>query len=144
MRTSSSMVTQSWSWRWPHGSERRRRSASEASRKRGSGKRSAQSWKADARLSSSATAASPWRPVMFDTPEELLRKIRLGEDTSLECKAVSFKGDRVSEPRRHDLADEIAAIANTAEGVIVLGVDDKTKEILGVPVARLDLLERTI
>jgi len=81
---------------------------------------------------------------MFDSPEELLRKIRLGEDTSLEYKAVGFKGDRVSEPRRDDLADEIAAIANTAEGVMVLGVDDKTKEILGVPVARLDLLERTI
>jgi len=81
---------------------------------------------------------------MFDSPEELLRKIRLGEDTSLEYKAVGFKGDRVSEPRRDDLADRIAAIANTAEGVIVLGVDDKTKEILGVPVARLDLLERSI
>jgi len=81
---------------------------------------------------------------MFDSPEELLRKIRLGEDTSLECKAVGFKGDRVSEPRRDDLADEIAAIANTAEGVLVLGVDDKTKEITGVPVARLDLLESTI
>ncbi len=81
---------------------------------------------------------------MFDSPEELLRKIRLGEDTSLEHKAVGFKGDRVSAPKRDDLADEIAAMANTADGVIVVGVDDKTKEILGVPVARLDALESFI
>ena len=81
---------------------------------------------------------------MFDSAEELSRKIRLGEDTSLECKAVIFRGHRVSEPARDDLADEIAAIANTAEGAVVLGVDDKTKEILGIPVARLDLLERFV
>ena len=81
---------------------------------------------------------------MFDSAEELSRKIRLGEDTSLECKAVIFKGHRVSGPARGDLADEIAAIANTAEGVVVLGVDDKTKEVFGIPVTRLDLLERFV
>lgn len=81
---------------------------------------------------------------MFDSPEELLRKIRLGEDTSLEYKAVTFRGDGVSEFRRDELADMIAAIANTADGVVVFGVDDKTREILGIPVARLELLEKFI
>lgn len=81
---------------------------------------------------------------MFDSPEELLQKIRLGEDTPLELKAVSFRGDRVADPRRDDLADEIAAIANTHDGVLVLGVDDKTRDILGVPIERLDALERFV
>ena len=47
---------------------------------------------------------------MYDSPEELLGKIRLGEDTPLELKAVDFRGQRVHEPARDDLADEIAAI----------------------------------
>lgn len=81
---------------------------------------------------------------MYDSPEELLGKIRLGEDTSLEFKAVFFRGDRVKEPSRDDLADEIAAIANTAGGVLVLGVDDKTKAILGISVKHLEVVERYV
>ena len=78
---------------------------------------------------------------MFDTPEELLEKIRLGEDTSLELKAVRFKGHRVAEPERDKLADEIGAIANTHDGVLVLGVDDKTRDIEGIPLDRLEAVE---
>ncbi|MEW6219850.1 MAG: ATP-binding protein [Thermodesulfobacteriota bacterium] len=81
---------------------------------------------------------------MFDSPEELLRKIRLGEDTSLELKTVRFRGHRVSEPKRDDLADELAAIANTRDGVLVLGVDDKTREIDGLSAAHLEAAERYI
>ncbi|OGR04293.1 MAG: transcriptional regulator [Deltaproteobacteria bacterium RIFOXYA12_FULL_61_11] len=81
---------------------------------------------------------------MFDSREELLQKIRLGEDTSLELKTVRFKGDRLSAPAREDLADEIAAIANTHDGVLVLGVDDKTRDIDGIPVERLEAVERLI
>ena len=81
---------------------------------------------------------------MFDSPEELLQKIRLGEDTSLELKVVQFRGNRVSEPRRDDLADELAAIANTHDGVLVLGVDDKTHDIIGIPEDRLEVAERYV
>ena len=81
---------------------------------------------------------------MYDSPEELLGKIRLGEDTSLELKAVDFRGQRVAEPARDDLADEIAAIANTRDAVLVLGVDNKTRDILGIPVERLDVAERFV
>ncbi len=81
---------------------------------------------------------------MFDSPEELLQKIRLGEDTSLELKTVRFRGNRVAEPRRDELADELAAIANTHDGVLVLGVDDKTRDIDGIPVDRLEAVERYV
>jgi ATP-dependent DNA helicase RecG len=85
-----------------------------------------------------------WRYEMYDSPEELIRKIRLGEDTSLEYKAVKFRGGRVAEPKRDDLADEIAAMANTADGVLVLGVDDKTREFIGIPIERLEVVERFV
>ena len=81
---------------------------------------------------------------MFNSPEELLQKIRLGEDTSLELKAIRFRGDRVSGPKRNELADEFAAIANTHDGVAVLGVDDKTRDIIGIPLDHLDVVERFV
>jgi len=50
----------------------------------------------------------------------------------------------VSAPKRDELADEIGAIANTHDGVLVLGVDDKTRDILGIPVERLEAVERYV
>jgi len=39
------------------------------------------------------------------------------------------------------MADELAAMANTATGVILLGVDDKSKSIIGIPMDKLDVVE---
>jgi ATP-dependent DNA helicase RecG len=81
---------------------------------------------------------------VFDSPEELLRKIQLGEDSVLELKEVRLRGDKIAGPTRDDLADELAAMANTADGVCVLGVDDRTREIVGIPLERLDAVERFV
>ncbi|QDV91809.1 Divergent AAA domain protein [Phycisphaerae bacterium RAS2] len=81
---------------------------------------------------------------MFDTREQLQEKIRLGEDSLLECKAMTFAGDKIKGPKRDDVADELAAFANASGGVVVLGVEDKTREILGIPAERLDLAERFV
>ena len=81
---------------------------------------------------------------MFDNRKELIDKIRLGEDTFLEYKEVRFAGGRVTEPNRNSLADELAAFANRRGGVFVLGVEDDTREILGIPLDRLDLVERFV
>lgn len=77
---------------------------------------------------------------MFNSAAELLEKIRLGEDSFLELKEVRFAGQRVSAPHRDSLADELAAFANGRGGACVLGVDD-AREVLGVPLDRLDLVE---
>ena len=81
---------------------------------------------------------------MFDSAAELLEKIRLGEDSFLELKEVRFTGQRVTGPRQDaltdDLADELAAFANGRGGVCVLGVDD-AREVIGVPLEKLDVLE---
>ena len=85
-----------------------------------------------------------WRDVMFDSTEELLKKIRSAEDTLFEIKAVRFKGGKVVGPRRDELADEISAFANTRGGVILLGVDDKSREIVGISPDRIEAVERYI
>ena len=78
---------------------------------------------------------------MFNTVEELLKQISLGEDSSLELKDLRYKGTQIIEPNRNSMADELAAMANTANGVFVLGVDDKTRLITGIPTEKLDYVE---
>ncbi len=78
---------------------------------------------------------------MFDSEIELLRQIRLGEDSRLELNEVRFAGDRVTGPTRDGLADELAAFANAEGGVCLLGVSDSPREVVGVRLENLDLLE---
>ena len=75
---------------------------------------------------------------MFDTKAELLEKIRLGESSFLEFKEVRFDGAKIRGPHRDSLADGLAALANGHGGVFVLGVADRTREVVGVPLDRLD------
>ena len=81
---------------------------------------------------------------MFETVDELMTQIRLGEDSSLELKNLEYKGNRVFGPHRNGMADELAAMANSANGVFVLGVDDETKSIVGIPEGNLDIVETWI
>lgn len=46
---------------------------------------------------------------------ELARRIRLGEDSTLGLKRVVLAGGRVSDPKRNDMADELAALSSAIE-----------------------------
>lgn len=81
---------------------------------------------------------------MFATRGELLEKIRLGEDSFLELKEVRFAGGKVRGPDQNNLADRLAAFANTAGGVLLLGVEDTRREVLGIPLERLDAVEALV
>lgn len=78
---------------------------------------------------------------MVDGIENLLRQIRLGEDSALEFKRVMVAGHRVTDPDRRDFADEVAAFANGRGGMVLLGIDDGTREVIGIPIDRLDAVE---
>ncbi|MEE9383581.1 MAG: ATP-binding protein [Nannocystaceae bacterium] len=78
---------------------------------------------------------------MTQTTKGLLEKITLGEDSGLELKAVRISADRVTAPRRDSLADELAAFANARGGLCVLGVEDDTRDIVGIPRDKLDIAE---
>ena len=81
---------------------------------------------------------------MFATRGELLEKIHLGESSFLELKEVRFAGSKIRGPRQDDLADELTSFANSHGGVLVLGVHDTTREIVGIPQQYLGLVERFI
>lgn len=78
---------------------------------------------------------------MYENISDLLKQITLGEDSVLELKAVEFRGNKIVGPHKDGMADELAAMANTATGIIVLGVDDKTRVIQGIPLKKLDIVE---
>ena len=74
---------------------------------------------------------------------KLLEEIRSGEDSYLELKEVRFASGKPSGPKQKDLADELAAFANSRGGVLVLGVHD-TRLVLGIPVDQLDAVEALV
>jgi predicted HTH transcriptional regulator len=72
---------------------------------------------------------------------DLKKRLLLGEDSTLETKDLRYKDSTVAFPHRNSMADELAAMANTNSGIVVLGVDDKTHEITGLPPDKLDITE---
>ena len=81
---------------------------------------------------------------MFATRSALMEKIRLGEDSFLELKEVVFAGGKIRGPTQDSVADELAAFANSAGGVLLLGVEDASHEVLGIPIAQLDAVEALV
>jgi predicted HTH transcriptional regulator len=82
--------------------------------------------------------------VVSDAAAELLRKIRLGEDSFLELKEVFLAGGRIKGPGRDQLADELAAFANSTGGIVVLSVSDEPRAVTGIPIEHLDAVERYV
>src|SRR5690606_1849987 len=113
-------------------------------RKKRYGRKCAVSWKVGVKPSSTVGSAWERRFEMLATRSELLEKIRLGEDTCLELKEVKFAGGKVRGPTQDGLADELAAFANSAGGVLLLGVEDTSREVLGIPVEHLDAVENVV
>ena len=75
--------------------------------------------------------------------EEIRRQVRLGEDSHWEFKEIEFAGDVPRSPRREDIADELAAFANTDGGVVLCGVTD-SGDVQGMSREQMDALERLL
>ena len=59
--------------------------------------------------------------------DSLLQQLELGEDSRVEFKEAVFAGNRVREPRRDSIADELAAFGNTVGGTLIFSVTDAGK-----------------
>lgn len=79
-----------------------------------------------------------------DLVRDLVYQIRLGEDSGYEFKAVSVNGKRVESPQRDSVADEVAAFANSGGGILVLGVNDKTRAVEGIAQEDLDTVDQWV
>lgn len=68
-------------------------------------------------------------------------QILIGEDSVWEFKSVNVPGHKVTDPDTKDMADELAAAANTSGATFLLGVNDKTRKVEGIPLDKLDVVE---
>ena len=75
--------------------------------------------------------------------EDIRRQIRLGEDSHWEFKEIEFAGNVPRGPRRDDLANELAAFANTDGGVVLCGVTN-SGNVQGMSREQMDALERLL
>lgn len=69
---------------------------------------------------------------------ELLEQIRLGEDSRVEFKRVDIDGGTIKGPNTESLCQEIAAFANAMGGRLIMGVDDKSRDVVGIELDQLD------
>ena len=69
--------------------------------------------------------------------------MRLGEDSHWEFKEIVFAGNVPKGPRPTELADELAAFANTNGGIILCGVTD-SGNVQGMSREQMDELERLL
>ncbi|MDE2789746.1 MAG: hypothetical protein OXI81_04915, partial [Paracoccaceae bacterium] len=68
---------------------------------------------------------------MIYSIEEIESRLRLGEDSGWEFKQVEFAGDCPKRPTWGDWADEIAAFANAAGGVVLTGrIEVRLRQLL--------------
>lgn len=81
---------------------------------------------------------------MLISATDLLARIVPREDSSIELREVGFRGSEVGGPGLDQLADELAAFANGRGGTLVLGADDESREILGIPLEKLDSVTRLV
>ena len=77
-----------------------------------------------------------------DLTRELLYQIRLGEDSAYEFKSLVIANGKVDQPHRDSVADELAAFANASGGNLVLGVHDKTRDVEGIAVEHLGIVDQ--
>ena len=75
--------------------------------------------------------------------EDIRRQMRLGEDSHWEFKEIEFAGNVPRSPRRDDLANELAAFANTDGGVVLCSVTD-SGDVQGMSREQMDALERLL
>ena len=75
---------------------------------------------------------------MVDNIED---QIRLGEDSVREFKSIRIQGKRVAEPDAREISDDFASAANAAGTTFLFGINDKTHEIEGVPLDKLEIAE---
>ncbi len=77
---------------------------------------------------------------MVWSSEELSKQIELGEDSRVEFKEAVFADNRVREPHRDTIANELAALGNTVGGTLIFSVSD-CGEIRPMNRQQMDALE---
>ena len=74
----------------------------------------------------------------------ILETIRLGADSGTGCLELPLLESNGKDPSRDRLAKELAAMANAKGGWLILGINDKTRSVVGIPHDQLDAVEELV
>ena len=80
---------------------------------------------------------------MIWTSDQLLERLKIGEDSFVEFKEVVVRGSDVKAPLRKNIADELSAFGNSRGGTLILGVSDDRK-VQALSPAQMDALEKFV
>ena len=81
--------------------------------------------------------------LILNTTDEILTRLRAGEDGRAEFKELHFGERGVLSPNTEDFAAEMVAFANGWGGTIFLGVDDEGS-VVGVPAEQRERVEQWV
>ena len=74
------------------------------------------------------------------TAQQLIELIQSGESSKIELKEVRIRSGKVQAPHRRGISDEFAAFANASGGIVIFGVSDKDRNIIGIKPAKVSYL----
>ncbi len=74
------------------------------------------------------------------TALQVMEMVHASENSGVEFKEVRINDNRVVEPHRNSLSDEIAAFANQSGGTVIFGVADNTCQIIGIAPSNIGVL----
>ena len=77
-------------------------------------------------------------------PSAIQEATRLGADSGIGFIGFSHRNANLTDPTRDRLAKELAAMANAKGGWLILGINDKTRSVVGIPHDNLDALEELV
>lgn len=76
--------------------------------------------------------------------QTILNSLRLGEDSNVEFKEILLSEKKIMSPNCPDIAKELSAMANASGGIVVFGVRDDPRALVGIPLDRLEQVETFI
>lgn len=74
----------------------------------------------------------------------ILEAIRLGADSGMGFFDFALGESDFADPSCDRLAKELAAMANAKGGWVILGINDKTRSVVGIPYDKLDAVEELV
>jgi len=78
------------------------------------------------------------------TASRVMEMVRTSENSGVEFKEARINSNRVVDPHRDGLSDELAAFANQSGGTVIFGVTDNTRQITGIAPSNIGTLVRYV
>ncbi len=74
------------------------------------------------------------------TALQIMEMVHTSENSGVEFKEARINSNRVVDPHRDSLSDELAAFANQSGGTVIFGIADNTRQMIGIAPSNIGTL----